>query len=116
MEGLSCHHRSPVYLYPDLYLERSGQPACICRIGVQHLCVLDEQPAQYPSGQPCLRIAVLADLRRDRAFMGRTAERVDHADLDSGVYFPLRLEGTRGGHGERDTVEVKHGTYCFKYS
>lgn len=45
VEGLSCHHHSSVYRHSDLYLERSGQPACICRIGVQHLCILDKQPA-----------------------------------------------------------------------
>ena len=88
--------------YPDLYLERPCQSACVYRIGVQHLCVLDKQPSQYPLGQSCLCIAVLADLRRDRAFMGRTAERVDHADLDSGVYFPLRLEGFGGGFSRQN--------------
>ena len=98
MTGNGCGGRAVlsssqfVYRHSDLHLERSGQPACICRIGVQHLCVLNEQPTQYPSGQPCLRIAVLADLRRGRPFMGRTAERVDHADLDFDVDHPIRTQ------------------------
>ena len=97
VEGLSCHHRSSVHGHSALYLERPCQSACVYRIGVQHICVLDKQPPQYPSGQPCLRIAMLADLRCDRPFMGRIAERVDHADLDSGVDHSIRLEGAGTG-------------------
>lgn len=56
------------------------------------------------------------DLRRGRPFMGRTTERVDHADLDSGVYFPLRLEGLGGGQNIITNARYGSKESCSKDS
>ncbi len=51
-----------VYSGFSFYVERTGKPACICRISCQYLCVLVRCPAEYTFGQSYLCFTMLADI------------------------------------------------------
>lgn len=51
-----------VYCNSVYHMEWTGKPVSLCRIGVKHLGILDEQSPEHPHRKPYLRFTLLVAL------------------------------------------------------